>query len=283
MQRFQIAGIVLELQTQMPICITKPFEPFQTEEKPDYVIHFKEVNRLPNFPTKIMYQGDCFEAAELGNKAVRCFVDSTRKRESYAIGIYDWDRKRAEIMYLPRGLQVLNESGNCFFHIAWESILLREKRMVLHSCCIKTEMGGILFSGISGIGKSTQGNLWCEYENAWLINGDRSILYREDNIWRGAGSPYAGSSRCYKNESVSVRAIVMLQQASSCTIRRMGTAEAFHKIYAQLTINDWDAAYVDSICSLTEQLISDIPVYELSCTPNRTAVELLKATLEREK
>lgn len=281
MERFNIADIRLELQTQIPIFINESFKPFQTTEKAEYIITYTEIPKLPEFPERTLYQESCFKAT-YDNGEKRLFIDAIHGERSYAVGTYDWNKKRAEIRHLPEGKPFLCETGNCFFHIAWESLLLKEKRMILHSCCIETTLGGILFSGRSGIGKSTQGNLWCEYEHARLINGDRSILYKKDVVWKAYGSPYAGSSRCYVNDSTLVRAIVMLKQAKSCSIRRLGNAEAFQKIYAQLTVNDWNSDFVNEICDLAEALITDIPVYELSCTPDRAAVRLLKETLERE-
>ena len=48
---------------------------------------------------------------------------------------------------------------------------------------------------------------------------------------------------------------------------------------AQSTAESWNSKSIEKICDLTEELISDIPVYELSCTPDRNAVDLLKKTL----
>lgn len=280
MLRLNIAGINLELRTQIPVLVNESFKPFETEGKPDYVISCREVEALPEFPEGIIYQGDCLKVS-CGEHEMRCFLDEVHGKRPYAVGIYNWSEHKADIVYLPEGIPFFNEVGNCFFHIAWESLLLHENRMILHSCCIDTYMGGLLFSGQSGIGKSTQGELWCRYENARLINGDRSIIQKGERGWKAFGSPYAGSSRCYVNDSTYVRAIIMLQQAELCSIRRLGMAEAFRRIYAQLTVNDWNGDFTGKICDLTEQIIRDIPVYELACTPDRNAVELLKETLER--
>ena len=144
-------------------------------------------------------------------------------------------------------------------------------------------LGGILFSGASGIGKSTQGELWCNYENAKLINGDRPVLYKNKSTWIAYGSPYAGSSKCHLNEYTEIRAIVMLAQAERCAIRLLAPVEAFTNVFAQTTVGAWNPENVRIACALTEQLISDIPVYELECTPDRNAVDLLKETLVEEE
>ena len=104
--------------------------------------------------------------------------------------------------------------------------------MILHASFVSTRYGGLLFSGVSGIGKSTQADLWQRYEGAELLNGDRTVLRRMDGVWTAFGSPYAGSSNCFVNESRPVRAIVLLSQGSACSLRRLSPAAAFRGLYA---------------------------------------------------
>ena len=157
-----------------------------------------------------------------------------------------------------------------------------ENCMILHACGIDTSYGGILFSGKSGIGKSTQGDLWCKYENALPVNGDRPIIKKEGTVWYAYGSPYAGSSGYHRNIRTPIRAIVMLRQAGRCSIRRLSSGEAFRCIYAGLTLSPWNPDCVRNSCDLAMALISENPVYEMGCTPDRKAVELLKQTLQTE-
>ena len=113
-----------------------------------------------------------------------------------------------------------------------------------------------------------------------LLNGDRTVLRRIDGVWTAFGSPYAGSSNCFVNESRPVRAIVLLSQGSACSLRRLSPAAAFRGLYAGMTVNLWDDRYVARVCDLLAAL--DVPVYALTCTPDRAAVDCLKAELEHE-
>lgn len=173
-----------------------------------------------------------------------------------------------------------SETANCFSHIALEALLLQRDAMILHASFVSTRYGGLLFSGVSGIGKSTQADLWQRYEGAELLNGDRTVLRRMDGVWTAFGSPYAGSSNCFVNESRPVRAIVLLSQGSACSLRRLSPAAAFRGLYAGMTVNLWDDRYVARVCDLLAAL--DVPVYALTCTPDRAAVDCLKAELEHE-
>lgn len=280
---FSIAGVTLEIRSDQLMTITPHFIPFRSNKEPEYIVSFRKMDRLPECHAEIIHSELTFDVARKENgEIIHYFRDYSHGNRRYAVGLYDWARKSIEVYYVPDGSSYLNESNNSFFHINLEKMMLREHRLIFHACCVKTELGGILFSGYSGIGKSTQGDLWCKYESAKLINGDRPILYRAEKIWTAYGSPYAGSSNCHINASTQIRAIVMLQQADACTIRRLNTLEAFYKVFSQLTVCSWDPECVRLACDLAEQLIMGIPVYELSCTPDYAAVDILKKTLQQE-
>lgn len=281
---FNIADLSLLFCTQQPVIVTRSFESFLTEMQPDYIIEFREVSSLKTIPSDVLlYEGISFVVAADGkNGYVRRFRDVANDNFSYAIGTYDWLSKHITIEYLPYGQKLLQESGSYFFHVAWEALLMHEHRMMLHSACVDTPIGGLLFSGPSGIGKSTQAGLWCRYANSRLINGDRTIIRQDKNGWLAYGSPYAGSSKCYVNDSCPIRAIIFLKQAAACSVRRLDPAEGFRKVYACLTVNSWDKDFVVSACDFAAALAASVPIYELACTPDYEAVKMLSDVLDEE-
>ena len=281
---FSITGLTIGFLTEQQVTLIDSFQPFYFEkiiEKPDYIVEFCEVPVLDEFPNKWEYEGISYVVASDGYGGYqRMFRDAKRGNKPYAIGRYDWKKKYICIEYLPGSEEFVTEIGSCFFHIAWEALLMHEHRMMLHSACVETPFGGNLFSGPSGIGKSTQANLWCRYGNGRLLNGDRTVIHPEDGKWMAYGSPYAGSSRCYVNECCPIGAIVILKQDVHCNLRRLGIAEGFHKIFAGLTVNSWDREFVAFACDFAEALAEQIPVYELACTPEECAVRILESELQ---
>lgn len=281
---FKIADILITLKTEKLIHVSDRFHPFIMSgiSSGDYEVVFHEVDKLPDLPDEWLQTGGAFDVGKFpSGKYFRRFRDMMHG-EIYAAAFYDWDRKKVEIEYLSSGQENLNQSDNCFFHIAWETIMQLERCMILHACCIDTYYGGILFSGKSGIGKSTQGNLWCQYENAVLVNGDRPIVKKDGSVWYAYGSPYAGSSRCHRDVRTPVKAIIMLKQAKQCSIRKLDAGEAFRNVYTGMTLSPWNPDCVRNSCDLAMSLVSEIPVYEMECTPDKQAVELLKRTLQME-
>lgn len=278
---FSIAGLVIGLRTPRPIKVTEPFLPFLTEAESDYTALFREVPALPAVAGKELFRSASYAAYrdEQGGY-FRLFRDGAHDvTDPYALSRICWEDRQVLIDVLPIGREFVCESGNCFFHTGWENLLLREKRLILHGACVDTPLGGLLFSGPSGIGKSTQAELWCRYADARQINGDRPILHKKDKTWYAWGSPYAGSSHCHVNAGCPLRAIVMLRQAGHCTLRRLGVAEAFRKLFAGLTVSSWMPEAVAAAGDLAEELAFDIPVYELACTPDQQAVEILRQEL----
>lgn len=278
-RRYCIAGLTLQLESDEKIIGDPEFTSFETDNDPDYIVRFRKVAELPPV------YGE-FTASRMGVEVYRDASYSIYRFQDIAQRLYAVSRRKTgdkiiTVEYLEIGASSICHIGGAFFHIGWEDILLRNGRLIFHACCVASPLGGILFSGRSGIGKSTQGKLWCSCERARIINEDRPILHKEGGCWSAYGSPYAGSSKWHVNEQTEIRAIVMLGQAESCAIRRLDEAEAFRRIYAQTTVENWNPKSVSYACDLTEKLASEVPVYELACTPDRKAVELLKNILTK--
>lgn len=280
-QSFQIAEIVIGIKGDIPFKITKSFAPFQTDASPEYVLAFKEVEELQMPDGEKVHESQGFEVwKDKEGRFFRVFY-SMNPKERYAVAFYDWEQKSVRVEYLHVGQHSFSESGSCFAHIAWEALLVQEKRMAFHAACVETSYGGVLFSGPSGAGKSTQAKLWCEHRGGRLINGDKPILRWEEKELFAYGSPYAGSSKCYLNEACSVKAIVFLNKGNRNCIKALAPSEAFRRIYASMTVNTWDEAFVNFICEMAEKIVGCVPVYELECMIDINAVEVLEKVLQQ--
>lgn len=279
---FSIAQIPITILTEEPIHITEAFLPFLVEERTDEIVVEIHKNEMPDIENKSpVFSNIIFSVYEDEDGFYRVFHDHREGDKPYAIGrIYSPSYEK--ICYAKGNSGFFSESQNCFSHIALEELLLSRNAMILHASFVSTVYGGLLFSGPSGIGKSTQADLWMAHCGAELINGDRTILKKEDG-WKAYGSPYAGSSRCFKNKSSKIRAIIVLEQSKQCTIERLQPSIAFGKLYAGMIVNTWNKQYIEKISRLIIELVKDIPIYQLACTPDITAVDMLKNVLENSK
>ncbi len=279
---YQIAGIIFSIFSEHEIKITENFLPFVYQgEKEDYMIQLKEKESMLFQMENVLFENLIFKAGKDNEGYYRIFCDHKVNDQPYAESrIYNDGTE--EICYLKEFQNSFSESQNTFSHIGFEELLLRKNAIVLHASLIESKYGGILFTGPSGIGKSTQADMWAKYEKAQILNGDRPILKMENENWYAYGSPYAGSSEYYINKNAKIKAIVVLEQSKSCSIERLKKSRAFLKLYSGMTINTWRPDYVEQIVDLTKNLTEKVSVYVLKCTPDYEAVKILKSILERE-
>lgn len=277
-----IAGILIRLESDQPIAVGDAFLPFLVpNEIPDVRVRYRQMEELSGIPDTILHEENCYRVHPDGNGGyLRSFYDAPRDYTAYATARYDGDVIRVD--YLEKGKGRVARMYNSFFHLGLEELLIRKERLCFHAACVETPLGGILFSGPSGVGKSTQAELWCKHRDAKQINGDRPILSKDGEGWMAWGSPYAGSSRCHVNENCSVRAIVMLKQAKECSLRRLDSGEAFRAVWSGLTMHSWDEGFVEKVCDLALELIDAVPVFEFACTPDEHAVHYLEGELRKE-
>lgn len=278
---FSIAGVPIKIIHDRIFDVTDSFLPFICKKDiRGWTFYFKTVKILLPVCGTTLYVSEDYTVVRERNGIVFRYIDRDTHAE-YATSRIDYPGRFVEIQYLSNSRKYFGQTNNCLFHSQWERIMIEEGRMLFHASCIATQYGGILFSGRSGIGKSTQSELWIRKEGAKLVNGDRPILSKENDGWYAYGSPYAGSSQCHLNESVPIRCIIMLGQGKKNTLRRLPMGDAFRNVYKNITVNTWDEAFVSKVLDFVSDLIVEIPVYEYSCLPEFSAVDRLKKELER--
>ena len=162
--------------------------------------------------------------------------------------------------------------------IGIEEVLMDHDAFLLHSSLVQLNGQAVLFSGPSGIGKSTQASLWQQHLEADILNGDRCIIRKMPDGFYGCGSPWAGTSKIYRREKAPLKGIFLLKQAEENSIRRVG-AEGFGRLFNQSIVNTWNSDFVSKLSNMIAELMEQIPVYELSCRPDEEAVRLAYHTL----
>lgn len=183
------------------------------------------------------------------------------------------------ILYYPASRWAFYaEEWHCLHLIGIETVLLRYQAFLLHSSVVMKDGQIVLFSGPSGIGKSTQATLWERYLGAEILNGDRCIVKRTEAGFIGCGSPWCGTSGIYRQEQAIIRGIFVLRQAQENSVRRVGI-DGFSKLFQQSIVNAWDETFVIQLTELLAELLERIPVYELACRPDEEAVRLAYNTL----
>ena len=203
-------------------------------------------------------------------------------------GIYacyrEEDAAHASVLLAPGILPMLTVDPMFLSLFCMERHMMRMEHLVLHCAYMQREGQAILFSAPSETGKTTQATLWEKHRGTRVINGDKSLLIKRDGVWTANGWPVCGSSQVCHHESMPIRAIVMLSQGKENTISKLTPFQSFSQIYSQITINFWNKGAQQRAMDLIENLVTDVPVYHLSCTISEDAVICLEnMLLEDEK
>lgn len=151
---------------------------------------------------------------------------------------------------------------------------VRRHILYLHSSLIDYEGRGLMFLGSSGIGKTTQAELWNKYRDALIINGDVVFVQETEDGFLGWGTPWHGSSPYCENTSVPVKALVVLKQAPENSIRELTGFEKVTAVSNSVFYPRWLENGMELCLETLDHLLSALPVYELSCRPDEEAVQL---------
>lgn len=147
---------------------------------------------------------------------------------------------------------------------------------LLHASWIKVGEKAILFTGPSGVGKSTQAALWEQHRGAQLINGDRAAVFPVGAGAQVRGIPYCGSSGVAKNLTMPLAAVVCLSQAPKTAISPLTGGRAFRRLWEECCINIWNPEDIERCTHSVSEVVSDVPIFHLACTPDLTAVLALE-------
>lgn len=150
---------------------------------------------------------------------------------------------------------------------------------LMHASCVNLDGEGVIFTGFSGIGKTTQAELWQKYLGAEIINGDKAFVRMIDGEFYGCGLPWKGSSEYCLNRKTKLKGIVVLRQANENKITKLDTAKATEYFMPHIFMPHWDKACLDNTFATLEKLLGEVPVVLLECRPDEAAVKLTYNTL----
>ncbi len=284
--------VIYEIITDEPCPVREEYRHFcytAREDIPNYArcrkvsCKVRMVDRFSNIDGTLIYQNPERMIFGRGGREYRLFPGrhdvcgiyrETADREDYI----EIEINRKEIPRLEVNLIFLEM-------LALEKFLLKENALVLHSSYIIWKGKGIVFTAPSGTGKSTQAELWRKHAGAEIINGDRSILWRNPEMERFeiCGIPFCGSSGINRNVSTPLNAVIFLSQAPENRAESSLPADSVCKLFGEISINQWNPQAVQKSLDLIEQLVRSVPMIHLACNMEPDAVDTLRKMIENEK
>ena len=239
-----------------------------------YTFHTDRQPRLPNTPP-VYRKPDILVFRQLSGLESRLLI-LPDGQAAYAY-LEETDSQHTEIYFNPAYTSLLNTDTIFHSMLALEKHLVLQNSFVFHCSYLDFEGKAILFSGPSGIGKTTHTNLWCQYlpDRAKVLNGDKCLLSREGNTFYANGWPICGSSGICHNERREVRAVVLLQQAPENRLIEEKKILTFRRVLEQLTVNYWNREFTDAAMTFADSLVSTLPCFTYGCNISREAVDTL--------
>ena len=254
-ERYRFGGVTFAVESAEGIERSKMCEPFRVEDAAaDHTICLTFSDAIPEPPRGAAQSGPVYRWQEGGARHLL---------QRYSVAVKT-----------PKFTCAVLEAAGLF------DIFADAGMLVLHSAYIVTRGGeGILFSGPSGIGKSTQAALWERFAGARTVNGDRALVRPVERTVGGVF--YAGTSGICQNVTAPLRAVVLLGQAAENRIVRARPQEAFARLLSQCAYYEWDAASAARMTELAAQLVTNVPVWRMDCRADESAVRALEEAMRR--
>lgn len=270
----KIANIKIHVKSPFKINIGVESKDFISEyEDEDVLLEYKEIKLRPKMDGKLVYK-NIIKFYETDDGFIHELYSSPD------INPYAWvkqvNKHYYEVKYLSGEEKYIDYSRNIIDLMNIEQVLNTFNAYILHSSFIKYQDKAILFTAPSGTGKSTQADLWEKYENAEIINGDRSGIRKLDGKWTAYGLPIAGSSGIYKNKKAEISHIIVLKQGKENKLTQLSPREAFVKLYSETLVHTWDKEFQENIINMITDLVQNVQIYQYECLPDKSAVEFLK-------
>lgn len=155
--------------------------------------------------------------------------------------------------------------------------LVQKKGMVaLHSASLLYRNKAWLFSGHSGMGKSTHTNLWKELFEISLLNGDLNLLALENGQPVVHGIPWCGTSEICTTETVPLGGIILLNQAPADRIEKLPEDKKQLLVSQRLISPAWTVELFEHNMEIVANMVSKIMVCKLHCTKEPSAAKVMK-------
>jgi hypothetical protein len=155
-------------------------------------------------------------------------------------------------------------------------ILSKNSGALVHAAGINMNGKGCVFPGKSGAGKSTLSLQFLDRAGVQLLSDDRIILRKTDNIFKAFGTPWPGDARIAENKSAPLSGIFFIYHGDKNIIKELGPKEAIAKLMPVTSIPWYDEKVMTDILSFCEDLVMNVPAYELHFKPDSEVVDFLE-------
>lgn len=274
-----IADFIIQIKTDTEFTPEPGYELFLTDDKQttDFVVNCKT-----GIPANIFAgQKPVFEAENEQQK----FYDIYRHNEGLGFVIYNQQQKNTiqQIAILDKDFRnwTIYSSKESDYNplrypmgpIIMHYMTIRTNSVMMHASCTFDGQRGRMFSGFSGVGKSTMSRIWAEAGNT-IINDDRLIIRELENKFFVYNTPMY-----YKDipKKAPLNAVYLIRHSPENKIQKLKGALAASRTMAFCIQNNYDRSFVAERIGFFARLAATVDIYDLGFVPNASVIEFIKA------
>lgn len=164
----------------------------------------------------------------------------------------------------------------------FQQMMPLQNGFMMHGAAIEYKGEGIIFTGFSGSGKSTQARLWRKYRNTITTNGDSPIIRKIQDTVYMYGTPWCGTSGESINRRTPLKAVVLVNKSMTNHVEEITGDDAVFAVYTNVLYYSQDEEDLDRLLEVLPDIVSKIKVYRLFCNMEEDAVNTLEKALYEE-
>jgi hypothetical protein len=153
---------------------------------------------------------------------------------------------------------------------------------LIHAAGWEINGKGYIFPGRSGAGKSTQSRLFGIHHKWQGLSDDRMLVRKLGQAIWCYGTPWPGEEGIASNLGVNLAGIFFLCHGEDNKLRMIEPGEALKMLIPVVSIPWYDRETCLSMMYFCEDVLSQIPAYELSFRPTEEVVDFFEAFIRSE-
>lgn len=152
--------------------------------------------------------------------------------------------------------------------------LLKFDAFVMHGTVIEVENKGIMFTALSGTGKTTHMLYWQEMlgDKLKIINGDKPIIRFFDGVPYAYGTPWAGKEGFNTNARTELRDICLIERADVNEVVPL-TGFQIVSVFIKQIYHPEDLEARNKTYDLANKLLSYCNLRKIRCTKDISAAK----------
>ncbi len=147
--------------------------------------------------------------------------------------------------------------------------------ILIHAAGVDMQGKGYIFPGRSGSGKSTLARQFADAARCDVLSDDRVVVRKIGNDFYVFGTPWPGEAGDALNKGVPLAGIMFLAHAEHNLVLELGGPESGRRLLPVVSVPWYDREATAKVLSFCDELITNIPAYELSFRPGRDVAGFL--------